>query len=237
FSAGLFLTAKFLRFLLFMIFLLALFQRTSALSGYSIEQMLFIYLTYTCIDTTTQLFFREAYRFRPMVVSGDFDLVLVKPISPLFRALAGGADPLDLCMLVPYVGSLFYVIGKLGEIHVTSVLLYIILLANGLLIAMGFHILVLALAVLTTEIDHAILIYRDVISMGRVPIDMYREPLRSILTFVLPVAVMITFPAKIFLGLLSPWFAFLSILIGVLFLLLCLLAWRHALTRYASASS
>jgi len=41
-----------------------------------------------------QLLFRDVYRFRPKVVSGDFDLILVKPINPLFRVLLGGADPL-----------------------------------------------------------------------------------------------------------------------------------------------
>ena len=172
-----------------------------------------------------------------MVVSGDFDLVLVKPMNPLFRALAGGADPLDLFMLVPYVGSLIYVAMRLGSLSFLNLSLYVLLLMNGFLIATGFHILVLALAIMTTEIDHTIMIYRDLTSMGRVPVDIYREPLRGIITFIIPVGVMMTFPVKAFFGLLSPFVVVLSLGLGIFFLLLCLRIWRYSLRQYASASS
>ncbi len=236
-SAFLFLTGKLLRFVLFGVFLFALFAKTSRIADYSVLQAVIFYLTYNLIDTTAQLFFREVYRFRQQVVSGDFDLVLVKPSSPLFRALAGGADPLDLFMLIPYVGSLVYAVSRLGTIEISTVGLYVLLLINGFLIATGFHILVLALAVVTTEIDHAIMIYRDITSMARLPVDIYREPLRSLITFVVPVGVMMTFPAKALFGLLSPGFTAIALMVGILFFFVSVRVWRCALTKYASASS
>jgi len=236
FGAFLFLIGKTLRFVFFLIFLLTLFTQTQFLASYSQAQMLFFFLTFNFIDTVTQLLFREVYRFRPMVVSGDFDLVLIKPISPLFRALVGGADPLDLFMLIPYVGSLAYVAAGLG-VSVEGLALYLILLLNAFAIATGFHIFVLSLAILTTEIDHTVMIYRDLTSMGRVPVDIYREPLRSIITFAVPVGVMMTFPAKALLGLLSPGFVVLGCAMGIGFFLTSLLMWRYSLSRYASASS
>lgn len=237
FAAALFLVGKSLRFIFFAVFLIVLLTNTRGLAGYTMLEAIFFYLTFNFLDTVTQLFFREVYRFRQLVVTGDFDLVLVKPFNPLFRALAGGADPMDLVMLVPYVGSLVYVAGRLGEVSLTQLAFYLLLLANGLLIAIAFHILVLALAVVTTEIDHAIMIYRDLTSMGRVPVDIYREPLRSILTFAIPIGIMVTFPAKAFLGLLSPQFILLSFALGSGFFVLSLKIWRYALSQYSSASS
>ncbi|MBI5619351.1 ABC-2 family transporter protein [Candidatus Gottesmanbacteria bacterium] len=236
-SATLFVIAKLLRFVFFAVFLFALFAGTQVIANYSLLQAVIFYLTFNLIDTATQLFFREVYRFRQQVVSGDFDLVLVKPSSPLFRALAGGADPLDLIMLIPYVSSLVYAVSRLGSLHITTVGLYILLLMNGFFIATGFHILVLALAVATTEIDHAIMIYRDITSMARLPVDIYREPLRSFITFVVPVGVMMTFPAKALFGLLTPTAVIVSFLIGIAFLLVSVRVWGASLTRYASASS
>lgn len=236
-SAFLFLIGKLLRFVLFAVFLFALFAKTSRIANYSVLQAVIFYLTYNLVDTTAQLFFREVYRFRQQVVSGDFDLVLVKPSSPLFRALAGGADPLDLFMLIPYVGSLVYAVSRLGSLHITTVGLYILLLMNGFVIATGFHILVLALAVMTTEIDHAIMIYRDITSMARLPVDIYREPLRSLITFVVPVGIMMTFPAKALFGLLTPTALVVSFLIGIAFLLVSVRVWGWSLVRYTSASS
>jgi len=237
FSAFLFLFGKVMRFGFVILFIIILLTKTQTLAGYQLHQVLFFFLTFNVIDTGTQLFFREAYRFRPLVISGDFDLVLVKPMNPLFRALAGGADPLDLVMLIPYIGLLIYVGNMLGKASAIHVLLYILLLLNGFVIATGFHILVLALTILTAEIDHAIMIYRDLTSMGRVPVDIYREPLRGVITFVVPVGIMMTFPAKAMLGLLAPKAIILSFVIGFVFVLLCLRIWNYALTRYASASS
>lgn len=236
-SAILFVIGKLLRFVFFAAFLFALFAKTQVIANYSLLQAIIFYLTFNFIDTTTQLFFREVYRFRQQVVSGDFDLVLVKPSSPLFRALAGGADPLDLFMLVPYVASLVYAASRLGSLTFGTIALYLLLLVNGFLIAMGFHILVLAIAVMTTEIDHAVMIYRDITSMGRVPVDIYGEPLRSIVTFIIPVGVMMTFPAKALLGLMTPIAIFIALGIGCLFILLSLRLWRWSLVLYSSASS
>lgn len=236
-SAAIFLLGKVLRFAFFTVFLLTLFTKISVISDYTLLQALFFFLTFNLIDTVTQLFFREVYRFRQLIVSGDFDLVLTKPMNPLFRALAGGADPLDLLMLIPYVGLLTFVAMQFSSITVVSVSLYLLLFINGLFIAASFHILVLALAVLTTEIDHSIMIYRDLTSMARVPIDIYREPLRSIITFVVPIGIMMTFPAKAFLGLLTFPLTVTSVMIGAVFLLICLRIWRFALTQYSSVSS
>lgn len=237
FSAGMFFVGKLLRFVFFLIFIISLFAKTEFLASYSVTQTIFFFLTYNILDTATQLFYREVYRFRPMVVSGDFDLVLVKPASPLFRALAGGADPLDLFMMIPYIGALIYVASMLQDLSLVTVSSYLVLLFNGFFIATGFHVLVLALAIVTTEIDHTIMIYRDLVSMGRVPIDIYHEPLRSILTFVIPVGLMMTFPAKALMGLLTPQIVIISLGISFVFFSLCLKLWRYALTQYSSASS
>ncbi len=236
-SAALFFLGKTLRVVLFLVFMTTLFTKSSTFASFTVYQAMFFFLSFTIMDTITQLFFREVYRFRSLIVTGDFDLVLVKPMSPLFRALAGGADPLDLIMLVPYVGALMYVAFHVGPVSLLGIFFYLILFANGFLIATGFHILILALAVMTTEIDHAVMIYRDVTSMGRFPVDIYHEPLRSIITFVVPVGVMMTFPVKVMLGLLSISFILVSLGLGMVFFIISVRIWNWALLRYTSASS
>ncbi len=236
-AATLFVIGKLFRFGSFIVFLLVIFTKTAALSNYTVTQVLFFFITFNLVDTLSQLLFREVYSFRQMVVHGDFDLVLTKPMSPLFRVLVGGADPMDLAMMIPYIGALLYAAGNVGGISLVRIGIYLLLLVNGLFIAMSFHILVLALAIVSTQVDNTIMIYRDLTNMGRVPIDIYREPLRSILTFVLPIGIMMTFPVKALLGLLSPGAIVFSFVLGIVFFLLCFRVWQFSLTHYASASS
>ncbi len=236
-AAVMLLSGKILRVLLFMVFLAFLFQGAKSLATYSREQIIFFYLSYNLIDTLAQLFFREVYRFRSLVVSGNFDLILFKPMSPLIRVLLGGADLLDLIML--FLLTALTTAFAWQNLHPTfmDILLYVILLANSLAIAAAFHIFVLGLGIITTSVDHLIMIYRDLTSMMRIPVDLYVQPLRFLLTFVLPLGIMITFPSQAFLGLLSWQGVTVSLLFGIIAIFLSLRFWKFALTKYSSASS
>lgn len=238
FAAFLFLLGKLGRFFFFLAFLIFLVSKTKTLAGYDLNQVIFFFLTFNLVDISAQLFLRGVYHFRPLIVTGNFDFILTKPLHPLFRSLASHTDILDLITFIPLVLYMIFFLAS-GKIFLTpmGVLLYLLLVFNALLIALAIHILVLAVGVLTTEVDHLIWIYRDLSGMARVPVDIYREWLRNFLIFVVPVGVLMTFPAKALMGLLSwPMVIFSFVLAGAL-LFLSLRFWNFALKRYSSASS
>lgn len=232
----LFIVGKSLRFFFFLFFLLLITQKSQTIAGYTQNQAILFFLTFNLIDTTSQFFFREVYRFRHLVVSGNLDLVLVKPISPLFRSLLGGADIFDLFMLIPFIIATFIVAQRQNP-DIFHIALFIFLILSGLGIAMAFHIIVLALGILTTEIDHAVMIYRDVTSMGRIPIDVYKEPVRGFLTFIIPVGIMMTTPTKALMGLVSAEGVIFAVSVSFISLMISILCWKYALLSYTSASS
>jgi len=235
-GASVFMFGKLLRFGFFLVFIIFLLKGTNTLAGYNLNQTLFFFLTFNLIDVVTQFLYREVYRFRPLVVSGSFDLVLTKPVNALFRSLMGGADILDFMTIPPLILAIYF-LGRSLNPTTVQVLLYLFLLINGLVIATAFHIAVLSLGIITLEIDHTIMIYRDLTNLGRFPIDIYREPLKGLLTYLIPVGIMITLPAKALMGLVSPGGIVVSFVLGVVSLFLALRYWNFALTKYSSASS
>lgn len=236
-GAVLFILAKLLRFGFLFMFLFVITTKTKVLAGYSQQQVFIFFLTFNCIDTIAQCLFREVYRFREKVITGDLDLLMVKPYSVLVRALFGGTDPLDAILLVPYAILLMITAYSLITVHLFNVFLFLILVGSGVVIAAAFHIVVLALGIVTTEVDHAILIYRDIFQMTRFPLTIYQEPLRSIITFAIPVGIMVSFPAQALLGIIKPQFVIVSIVFAASFLLFSVTVWRIALRHYTSASS
>lgn len=236
FMFSFFLIGKFIRFLFFVTFLYFLVKGTNGLAGYNSNQAIFFFLTFNIVDILGQFLFREVYRFRPKIVSGDFDLTLVKPISPLFTSLFGGVDLLDLVTLPPLFLSVWYV-GSLLDPGFIQVLIFILLTLNALLIVTAFHIAVLALGIIFMEVDHTILIYRDLTSFGRFPVDIYKEPIKGILTYLVPVGIMITFPAKALMGLISPGGVLISLTFGLSAMFLSIKFWNFALKKYTSAGS
>lgn len=236
-ALALFFIGKILRFSIFTFFIVILVKNTNALAGYSLDQTILFFLSFNLVDDLSQLLFREVYRFRPAVITGTFDFYLIKPINALFRSLTSGPDFLDLATMIPLTFAVIFYVHKLGISNVWSIVIYILLLLTGFIIAMSFHILVLSLAILTTEIDHAVMLYRDITSLGRMPVDIYREPLRGFLTFVIPVGIMMSFPTKSLLGFLSPTLTIYSVVFSIAVFVMSINIWKFALKKYSSASS
>jgi ABC-2 type transport system permease protein len=231
-----FLIGKIVRFAFFILFLFFLVKGTDQLAGYTLNQTIFVFLTFSLIDVLGQFLYREVYRFKPLIIRGDFDLILVRPFSALFRSLAGGADLMDLITLPPLIFAVVWV-GNLLSPNIWNSLLYVLLLFNGFLITTAFHIAILGLYVMFYDLDYVLWLYRDLLNLGRLPIEIYKEPVRSALTFLIPVAIMITIPAKALMGLASLQGIILSFLIAAAAMFLSLKFWNLALRHYTSASS
>jgi len=237
FGATVFIVAKILRIIFFLLLLIFLTSKVKVIAGYSLWQIALFYATFNLIDSLTQFFLREVYRFRSYVTMGYLDYILIKPFSALFRSLFGGSDLLDLPVIFLSVIFIFIVAQRIENLSLVGMLLYILLVLNALLIAASFHIFVLSIGVLTTEVDNTIMLYRDLTQMGRVPVEIYKETISWIITFIIPVGIMVSFPTKALMGLLSPSSVFISFLTGLIFILLSFKFWRFSLSRYSSASS
>jgi ABC-2 type transport system permease protein len=235
-SLVIFLSGKIIRFLFFMGFLYMIFLRTNILVNYQFWHVLLFYLTFNLIDSTTQMLFREVYRFRVKLINGNFDHMLLKPINSLFYVLFAWTDLLDLITLVPLIILIIIVFLHIPHINIIGILLYILLIINALLIAMTFHIFVLSLAILTSNVDNTIMLYRELTGLGKLPIDIYTEPFRSFITFILPIGIMMSFPVKVVLGLLELKFIIYSFIFTALLLFLSIGFWNLSLRKYTSFS-
>jgi len=233
-----FLLGKLIRLLFFFAFVTAIFQHTETLAGYSLVETALFFLTFNIIDMTTQIFFRGIYGAQRSVRDGDFDFYLVQPCSPLFRMAGSMVDFLDILTLIPVLILIGIVFAHLpAGIGLGSYLAYFLLIANGIGIALAMHIFVAGLAVRTQELENAIWIYRDVMFMGKFPVDIYGKPARWALTYILPIAVMVSFPAKALLGILSPAWMFYAFALCLFLLALSAWFWLNSIQSYTSTSS
>ncbi len=234
----LFLIGKIVRFLLFFVFLFTVMFASGSLSGYSAQQVILFFLVFNLVDIVVQFLFRGVYQFRPLVVSGNYDLDLLKPLPSFFRPLFGWTDILDFITVIPLWGYFFYFIVSNRLISgFGSLLLFFVLFANSIVLAFTFHLFVCAICILTTEIDHLVWVYRDLTSMARFPTDIYAKGVQFILTFTIPVIILVTFPAKALMGLLAWKWILVGLLVSGALLWLSLRFWRYSLGKYSSASS
>ena len=233
------LLGKLVRLVFFFIFIVAIFNHTQTLKGYRLPEAVLFFLTFNLVDLTAQLFFRGIYGIRRIVTEGELDYYLIQPISPLFRVAAQTVDFLDFLTAIPVAAASFWVIGRLPVETLTlqNFILYLCLVANGVGIAFAVHVAVASAAVITQQLDNTIWVYRDLMILGRFPVDIYASGVQLILTFVIPIAVMTSFPAKALLGVLTwPWVAF-ALGLSAASTIGALKLWDYALSHYSSVSS
>lgn len=237
-SSLFFLIGKALRLGISLLVLLLIRSTTHAFGPYTTDQMVVFFLTYVLIDTIAQIFFRGVYSFTNLIRSGELDLLLVKPISPLFLALAGSPDINDAIFLIPtliVVGLVFF------QLHITvtlfSAVLYGLLLINSFLIVTALHIVIVATGLFTTEVDGVVWLYRDLSRFGQFPISVYNQVVRITLFFIIPIGFMITIPTQVLLGIAPSYPLILSFVVGIISLWGSYQFWLSALRQYNSASS
>jgi ABC-2 type transport system permease protein len=233
-----YLAGKLFRFAFFWLMIISIFRFTDNLAGYTQNQLLLFLLTFNFIDVSTSLLFRGVYEFNLDVQRGNFDFALSKPANSLFMVLSKIVDFLDLIFLIPIVYLLFYVIAKLPEyLTVFNILTYIVFLTLGFLIALSMHIISAAITVLTIESQSSIWLYRDLLTFGRFPTDIYSPKIKFLLTYIMPVTVMVSFPVQAFLGVLTPAMMLAAFTVTGIFFFGSILLWKSSLRKYSSASS
>jgi len=222
-----------------LIWILSIFNFIPKLSGYSKGQTLLFFATFNLIDILAQVFFFRGFWFiQRWVKEGEFDRILTYPINPIFTTAFRITDWMDVLTLIPAFGLLIYTIGLLNtNLTLGGLFFYILLIINGLFIAFALNLFIAAATLYTTETANIFWLYRDLMYTGRFPTDIFNNFLRLFFTFVMPVAVIIAFPTKALLGLLT-WRGLLYAVSLSFFLnILSYKFWKSSLKRYASVSS
>lgn len=236
-AAGYFV-GKLIRFAFFWLFILAVFRFTTTIAGYSKYETLLFFLTFNLVDVGAQVFFRGIYLLKYDVRRGNFDYTLTKPIHPLFYTMTRLTDLLDLIFLLPILTLLIYVIAHLPTtLTLTHIATYIMLILLGLGIILAIHIISAAITISTVESDQFLWLYRETIGIGRFPPDIFHPPIQFIFTYLLPIIVAISFPAKALLGALTPNNLTTALFMSLMAILLALFVWHKSLRHYSSASS
>lgn len=170
--------------------------------------------------------------------SGAFDYVLLKPVDAQAIVSASRFEPWKIFDLIGAVVLVIYAFQRIG--HPPSIAdlgLGIVLFFSGVLAMYSLWILCAAASFWVVRLDNLTYLLGAIFDTARWPIQVFRGLWRFVFTFVIPVAVMTTFPAMALLGRLDAHTALAAIGGSLGLLLVSRLVWRTAIRSYTSASS
>ncbi|MFZ2153476.1 MAG: ABC-2 family transporter protein [Microgenomates group bacterium] len=237
-SSVLFILGKLFNFIFSVIIIFSIFNQVSTIKNFTLPQAIIITLVFSLIDSITNFLFRALYTFRPILLKGDFDLDLLKPLPSFFRPIFSGPDFLDVPMIIIQVIALIFFLFHYSLVpSVFTLIFFLLILLNGIILAFAIHLSIAAFSIITTEIDSLVMIYRSLGRAAIVPTDIYGNFFRFILDYLIPITVIFTLPAKALLSILTPVGIIYSFVFTFIFLFLSLYFWNYSLSRYTSASS
>ncbi len=170
--------------------------------------------------------------------TGTFDFVLLKPADAQLLVSFGKVLPAKLVDLLTGIGLAAWSIRALDPAPtLTQVLVGALMLLAGAVAIYALWLAVICTAFWWVKVDNITFLFTSVFDAARWPIAVFRGWVRIVLTYVVPVALMTSYPALAIMGKLSfeagvsAWGLALGLLLAARWV------WSRALASYSSASS
>ena len=170
--------------------------------------------------------------------SGAFDYVLLKPVDAQAIVSASRFEPWKIFDLIGGIALACYAFYLRGEgPEPAHVALGIVLFGCGVLAMYSLWILCAAAAFWVVRLDNLTYLLGAIFDTARWPVHVFRGVWNFVFTFIIPVALMTTYPAMALLGTLEPRVFLASTGGAVAFAAVARAVWLVAIRRYTSASS
>ncbi|GEJ58476.1 ABC transporter permease [Anaeromyxobacter diazotrophicus] len=219
--------------------LLVVYGHRPAVAGWSFEQALVVMGWFTVMKGVLE------GAVNPSLTSvvehirkGTLDFILLKPADAQFLVSTAKFEPwrvVDLAAGAALFAVAFHRMGRWPEPgHVLAAAL---LLACAAATLYSLWILVVSAAFFVVKVDNLSFLFASVFDAARWPITVFRGVWRLVFTFLVPLALMTTYPALALLGRLDLGTALAAVCGAVLFGAFARLVWLRSIGHYTSASS
>jgi ABC-2 type transport system permease protein len=170
--------------------------------------------------------------------TGTLDFVLLKPADAQFLVSTNRFEVSPVGRVITAVAIFVYAFVKMGRVpSVTGIGGALVLLAASTVLLYSLWILTVSAAFYVVRIDNLIYLFDSIFDAARWPVTVYRGFVWVLFTFILPVALMTTYPAESMLDRLSPVVLVASIGGALAFAVCARLVWLRSIGKYTSASS
>jgi len=172
------------------------------------------------------------------VRKGTLDFVLLKPADAQFLVSTAKFEPAHVADVFGAAAVFTIAFRRLGHAPALGhVLAALALLACAAVTLYSIWILVVAAAFYVVKVDNLSYLFSSIFDAARWPSTVFRGAWRFVFTFVVPLALMTTYPALALLGRLDARTAVAALAGAAAFATFARAVWVRAIGRYTSASS
>jgi len=215
------------------------FFQTPRIAGWSYDELLIVVGLFFAMNGYRQAVLQpNLAKLSEYVRLGTLDYILTKPIDSQFMVSLRFVGVYNWGDPFLGLGLVAYACWHMGYAPGAGALaLFGILLLAAAVLLYALNLMVQTTTFWLVDIERADSIIWSLLEAGRFPVTFYRGWVGALLTGVIPVAFMTTFPAQALLGRLPAWVAGVAVALALGLFGLARVFWQFALRHYAGASS
>ncbi|SSC11453.1 conserved membrane protein of unknown function [Mesotoga infera] len=221
---------------LLMAFLMLSFKE---IGGWSLGEIAVIYSIVEMGWGIFRLFGEGLHRFEELMVTGRFDLLLIRPMNTVKQLLLERIDFRRLGVVIEALAVAIFGFTASRIDFGDMWLAYIVLVFFSTVMTFEINIILAAIAFWTVRnSDIIVLAFYSTRTAAMYPAHIYGPVLKNVLTFIVPLATVAYFPVGYLTGRITSIIALISPVLGVTALLpVTVLIWKLGLKHYASTGT
>lgn len=218
-----------------------LFEQFDSVAGWSFyESLLMMGIVYT-VYSFTECFARGYDEFPKIIQSGELDCLLIRPVNIHYQIFG---SKIEFTKIIRVILGIIVSIIALVNINIDwDPLKVLVLFATylcGIVVILGLFILSAGISIYTVEnLEFLNIITNGSKELAYYPINIYAKWLTRIFTFIIPIACFNYLPLSYILGVgsIPQWLCAISPLLGMLFIIPCIIFFNLSLRRYRSTGT
>jgi len=202
------------------------------------EIMLFLGTAFVIDSLHMMFFYFNVFKIPEYVRNGELDSFLLKPINPKYLI---SIKNLNFSSVASLIFGIVIIITSFCNLHIhislLQLFLYIGFILNGVIIMYFILFSCAILSVYFIKTEGLIETFFNIFQFGMKPDIIYNYALKLVITYVIPVIVIVNFPAKLIIEGFSLMNFVWGFVVTVLMSVISSVLWKCSLKKYTGASS
>lgn len=225
--------------LLALIAIYFLFDKFGSIKGYSFGDVIICFVISYLGFSISECFFRGFDSFTSILSNGEFDRILVRPVSPMLQVLGSKVQFEKVGRAILATGVFIVLLCYKPDLLAVDKGLTILLMTFGTIVIFScLHILKAGISFFTIESLELMNIFTDGgRELVQYPLNIYKKWVMNFFTYVLPFSLVNYYPLLYVIGRSDNKLYILAPLVSILFVLPCYLVWKLGVKKYQSVGS
>jgi len=218
--------------LFFLLTTILIYNSGASFPGWGFYEVLLIQSIFTLsLALAYVLFSNVLWSTMQYIREGSFEVVLLRPVNPLFFLIATNFDTGSFGLLIGGGAMFGIAIAHTGVASLAALAQFFLLFVAGFAVMTGFQMIMAATSFKWVGNSRLPDILDSILSFGKYPVSIFPQAIKTLASYIIPVGMIGFYPASALLGRLNPM-VLISVFPCILFMLFGIWLYHYMVKLY-----